>query len=401
MKNKIMILTFTGIVLSLTAWDLTTPDRYFSENENRILTQKPELSASHFFSGGYAGAYENYVTDQFAGRDSWIQLKTGTEKAFGEALINGIYLGQDDTLFRQYLSAQAGGVGGLEENTEKKLAKLRDDVKEYKEICKDGQVKIMLVPSSAAVWKEKLPPYTAGQQFSEEAFLEQGKKFLQPKGEEEKSKMEQKEAWIDVSAILSAHKEEPIYYRTDHHWTTLGAYYGYTVWAESMEIEPKPIEMFERITVSDSFQGTLQSRLNLPQKPDEIEIFLPKEEKNHDVSYDLGDKTSESLYEKKHLETKNQYGVFLDDNHGLIEIRTSKSEPKETSGGNADAESRSIAVIKDSYANCFVPFLTEHYETVYVIDKRYYRGKIGAFLEENGVKDVFFLYQVTGFIENY
>lgn len=392
MKNRIMIITFIGIVLFFTVWDLVVPDRYFSENENRILAQKPELSASHFLSGGYAGAYEDYVTDQFAGRDKWIQLKTGTEKALGEVLINGIYLGSNDTLFRQQLSKAAGGTGGLEENAGKKLAKLKEDVNQFEEICKDGKVKVMLVPSSAAVWQEKLPPYTAGQQFSEERFLEQGRAIFS----EEKEAGADDNTWIDVLSTLYSHKDESIYYRTDHHWTTLGAYYGYTAWAQSMGTEPMPIGAFEQERVSDSFQGTLQSRLNLPQKPDTIELFLPKEKKNYHMVYDMGDKTSDSLYEKKHLDTKNQYGVFLDDNHGLIEIRTSVKASVGTSetGG-------SIAVIKDSYANCFVPFLTEHYEKVFVMDKRYYRGKIETFLEENSIEDVLFLYQITGFIENY
>lgn len=405
MKNKIIIITFIGIVLSLTALDLAAPDRYFSENENRILTQKPEPTASHFFSGGYAEAYENYVTDQFAGRDKWIQIKTGTEKAIGEALINGVYLGRDGYLFRQYLSEQAGGDGKMEESAQKKLAKLEKDVRQYEESCKNGSVRVMLIPSSGAVLQDKLPPYAAAGQFSETEFLKQGREVLadREKAQAEKEK-EQKDVWIDVFPVLFMHREEPVYYRTDHHWTTLGAYYGYTAWAESMGVEAKPIDAFERMIVSDSFLGTLQSRLNLPQKPDAIELFLPQEKKEYNIVYDMGDKTSDSLYEKEHLQTKNQYGVFLDDNHGLVEIRTSwakQNEAQEVEGFDGNDGNRSIAVIKDSYANCFVPFLTEHYKTVYVIDKRYYRGKIEAFLEENGINDVLILYQTAGFIENY
>lgn len=383
MKEKILTVAAAVVFYGIVVVDILVPDRYFSEKENRILQQKPEFSTEDFFSGEYAQESERYAADQFAGRDRFIQLKTGTQRLLGERLINGVYLGSDECLFLQHLSKNAGGDGTLEENAAQKLPELVADVAAYRENCAGGKIKVMLVPSSGSIWADKMPPYTASLQFGERAFLEKSRTLLEQEWPED-------EVWVDVWGRLSAHREEPVYYKTDHHWTTLGAYYGYTAWAESMGLSPRSMDRFDRRRVSADFQGTLQSRLNIPWQADSIEIFEPVSMKTYCVTYDLGQKETDSLYEPGYLDTKNQYGFFLDDNHALIRIRTKEAEEP----------GRSILVIKDSYANCFVPFLTEHYGTVYVLDRRYYHGSVNAFLSENKIEDVLILYQIYGFLEN-
>ena len=158
-----------------------------------------------------------------------------------------------------------------------------------------------------------------------------------------------------------------------------------------MGYEPKSLKSYERECVAEDFQGTLQSRLNLSWEPDRIEVFRSLQPFSYEVTYDAGAKGTHSLYEESYLNTKNKYGYFLDDNHALVEIQTEGSSQPQ----------RSLAVIKDSYANCLIPFLTEHYGRVYVMDKRYYHGSVDALMEEKGIDDLLVLYQVTSFLDNY
>lgn len=394
MKDKILIYTAIMLMGGLFFLDILCPDRLFSENENRILQQKPKLFREEasfsdnlqnkLLSGAYITDYEAYVTDQFAGRDLWIGIKTASERAAGQRLINDVYIGEENRLFQQHLSVWSGGDGALEQRALEKLPELMEDAQRYQEICTDGKIKILLVPSSGALSPQFLPPHAAAGAFSEREVLQQGESLAE-------QQFPGMQVWVDGFQSLKPYEEEYIYYKTDHHWTTLGAYYGYTAWAQSMGIIPYSLESFERETVSEHFAGTLQSRLGLPWETDQIELFLPLMPKKYQVDYDLGTQETDTLYAPKHLETKNQYGIFLDDNHGLIIIHTE----------GADCPERSILVVKDSYANCFVPFLTEHYGTVYMVDKRYFRSDIVRFLENDQINDVLVLYEVIGFLENY
>ena len=148
-------------------------------------------------------------------------------------------------------------------------------------------------------------------------------------------------------------------------------------------------EDFEVKTVSEDFYGTIHSKLNMASEPDEIQLYFPKQEMSYEVFYDKNTEAFHSLYELKHLTTKNKYAVFLDDNHPFIHIHS-----KNANGGN-------LLVIKDSYANCFVPFVVNHYENVYMVDLRYYMGSIEDIVTEYKITDMLVMYDVIHFIENF
>lgn len=369
--HKVLYIGFFAVLLyGITVWDMISQDRFFSETENRILAEKPKPDYQSVLAGSWESDYETYLTDQFVERDKWIGCKTYSEKLMGKKDINGVYLAKDNYLIERHLEADID-----KEKAEQKLMRLEKDVQDWQELveARSGRVKVMLIPTAAQILEDKLPAFA--EDFDQTAYLDRLDGRLSSR--------------IRVEDKLLAHKEEAIYYRTDHHWTTLGAYYGYRAWAESMGTEAWPLSSFEKERVSKNFLGTLHSKLNISINPDEITLFVPKEKIDYSIWYDLEEKPHTSLYENSHLDTKNQYGIFLDDNHALVRIE------------NESAPQRSILVIKDSYANCFVPFLSIHYNQIYMIDKRYYRGKINAFLEENKVEDVLILYDVIHFIENY
>lgn len=378
----ITLLLLGGILFGLAIADICTPDRLFSEYENRILASKPDFSVKTLFDGSYTKEYETYVTDQFVERDKWIFVKTMTDVLLGKKEINGVYLAKDGTLIEKHAPEDIKA-----EVAAQKLTLLQRLV-EWQEGREQGALHIMLVPTADNILTDKLPDHAP--YYDQQELLEQVRKMAGSHV-------------IDVTDSLQAHREESIYYGTDHHWTTRGAYYGYLAWAEAAGVTPVSYDVQ---TVSTDFLGTLHSKTNLMVKPDTIEAYLPvvlREDKDGvpdggamQVYYDFSEESRDSLYEEKYLETKNKYGYFLDDNHPFIRIETGARSP--------EAEGKKLFVIKDSYANCLIPFLTEHYETVYVLDLRYYRAPLFSLLEEYGAEgdmDILVLYNVIHFIEEF
>lgn len=355
------------ILLVLTIADLVTGERLFSETENRILAQKPEWSLESVLSGDYEEAYESYVTDQFVRRDTWVMLKTRMDILSQKKLINGVYLAEDGYLIQQHLPEDYP-----QELADKRLEQLETLVERY------PQTKVMLVPTADNILTDRLPAFAV--YYDQSQLLAQAEERI---GEERV---------IDVFPILTEHKEEQIYYKTDHHWTTLGAYYGYLQWADAVGYWPRSFNPEDLVTVSDSFLGTLHSRINLPMESDAIQIFPRTTSRKVEIIYDY-EKVADSFYEPSYLETKNQYGYFLDDNHGIVEITTGYS-----AGG------KELFLIKDSYANTIIPLLAPHYEKIYVVDLRYYNGSLFDLMDQyvtHNKVSVLVLYNCIHFLEDF
>lgn len=365
-KNAVFtVAIICAVILAFAAADFIKGDRVYSETENRVLASRPELSKDALLLGEYMEDYEEYVTDQFVGRDKWIGIKTRTDILLQKKEINGVYLGKDNYLIEKH--------DPKEYSQQLETAKLAS----LKKLVKKWDADVMLVPTADNVLTDKLPAYAA--YYDQAAFLERAREAV---GEEH---------YIDVYGMLKEHSGEAIYYRTDHHWTSLGAYYGFLAWAEHKDWFPYPYDVNNMTTVSDNFRGTLHSKINIDTAADSIQYFPETKLRPVTVTYDLTQK-ADSLYEDSYLDTKNQYGFFLDDNHGFVEIQT------EYKNG------RTLFVIKDSYANSLIPLLTTHYETIYVVDLRYFNGKLFDFMEsyepEDGM-DVLVLYNCIHFLEDF
>lgn len=354
------------ILLVFLIGDLLQKDVFYSESENRILASKPHLSEESVISGEYMEQYEAYVNDQFVSRDIWIRLKTGMDILLQRKEINGVYLAEDDYLIEQHLPEDFP-----QEKIDKRLELLNNLVEAY------PQTKVMLVPTADNILTEKLPDFAP--YFDQRAFLQQVKDAI---GEEKV---------IDMFPTLEAHAGEKIYYRTDHHWTTLGAYYGYEEFTKAYDFPTRRYLDGEMQMVTDSFLGTLQSKLNLPMEGEEIHIFPGTLKEEYQVTYDLS-KQADTFYEEKYLDGKNKYSYFLDDNHAIIEIERETFLRK------------NLFIIKDSYANTMIPMLANHYKRVYVIDPRYFNGNLLEYMQscdEYGNMDVLVLYNCVHFIEEF
>ncbi len=383
---------FAGLFLVIFLADILGEDKLFSQFENRALASKPDFSVEAFLDGSFSEGYENYVTDQFLGRNTWIFVKTLTDVALGKTEINGVYLGEDGYLLEQHTEKDFP----LDAREKKKQWLVELARKNAGEV---GNFHVMLVPTADVILKDKLPKHA--ESFDQLGYWQEIERALRgienqktenPEAENPEAessvtgKQEQENRMIPVPAVLDAHRDEYIYYKTDHHWTTWGAYLAYREWAKAVDVTP--VE-YEAEVVSRDFFGTLHSKINLPMKEgDVLEAYhYPGVVQ---VYYDFATEPVASLYEEKYLDTKNQYAYFLDENHAFIQIDVANS-------GNG----KSLFIIKDSYANCMIPFLANHYETIYIVDLRYYKGSLEKLMETHVSEDtdVLVLHNLVHFVK--
>ena len=360
-----------GIIFILTLFlfliiNVIVPDREKSVQENRMLVTKPKFRLSSLISGDYDEKFEAYMDDQFVGRDMWRKLKVTVDRIGGSRLENGVYIGTNGQLLEQ-----------IEVADENHLAANIKAIKSFSESQSKIPVRMMLVPDAANVLNHSLPA------------------LAKPEDQTQMFSMVRKDLgdsveWIDVSTELNKHKTEKIYYKTDHHWTTLGAFYAFQAAAPSLGIEGDLSGKYDSYAVSDSFNGMLASKsgVNLGEK-EQIDIYVPTEE-DTDLIVDYVDegKRSTSLYDSSKLKEKDQYTVFLGGNSSLLDIRTVSTSTKR------------LLLVKDSFANSFIPFLTPYYREIVVVDPRYYSGTINDLMDSYRISEVLFLYSGNTFFKD-
>lgn len=359
---------FCILIFGFTIATLIKPDEEYSEAENRTLARRPRVTAESLLSGEFESDYETYLTDQFVARDSWIGLKTAVERAALQRESKDIYFADDDYLIEKHTGSFTSDTAELNVRVLQQFAGM------YEETFGRDHMTFMVIPNAVDILRDKLPPFASP--YDEEEYLEKISGGL-PEG-----------TWFDAGAVLREHSGEEIYYRTDHHWETLAAFYVYQAWAEEQGYETPALEDYEIRTVTDSFEGTIQSKLGIDTKKDTIEIYLPEGDPFYTVSKNGGTEVEYSVYDYSALDTKSKYDVFFGGNYARVDI--------ETRAGTG----RRVLVIKDSYAHCFVPFMLEEFDGITMLDIRYYNQKLSSLIEEGGYTDLLFLYNASGFAED-
>ena len=365
-QEQLVGIIFILILFLFLIINIIVPNKEKSVQENRMLATKPKFRLSSLISGDYDEKFEAYMDDQFVGRDMWRKLKVTVDRICGSRLENGVYIGTNGQLLEQ-----------IEVADENHLAANIKAIKSFSESQSKIPVRMMLVPDAANVLNHSLPA------------------LAKPEDQTQMFSMVRKDLgdsveWIDVSTELNKHKTEKIYYKTDHHWTTLGAFYAFQAAAPSLGIEGDLSGKYVSYAVSDSFNGMLASKsgVNLGEK-EQIDIYVPTEE-DTDLIIDYVDegKRSTSLYDSSKLKEKDQYTVFLGGNSSLLDIRTVSTSTKR------------LLLVKDSFANSFIPFLTPYYREIVVVDPRYYSGTINDLMDSYRISEVLFLYSGNTFFKD-
>ena len=343
-----------------------TPDKDFSPMENRVLAQAPALTGEGLVSGRFMADFESYVTDQFALRDQWIALKAGAEYASGKRENNGVYICDNHTLIARF-----------DPPANDKARQLIDKNFGYVDSfagLADVPVHFSLIPGKVSLWADLLP---AGAPNDDEGvYLAKG--------------AQTKAHWIDVNASLSAHKDEPIYYRTDHHWSSLGAYYGYKALVEGMGMEAKPLSSFTPTMASDQFYGTTFSSSGVRWvDPDVIELYVPQGAAtvtNHFSQTDVVENAP--LYDLSKLADKDKYSMFLSGNKPLTVVKSNVAAPG----------APRLMLVRDSFSDSLAPFLCYNFSEIHLVDPRYYKTPMAQYVKDNGIDRVLILYSVDNFV---
>ena len=374
----IIIIVFIGFFVLISGASLIIKDREFSPNENRYLAETPELSWDNILSGKFQDGLEDYLRDQVCFRDGWITVKTGIQKACGDTDIGGAYVGKDGYDFEKIIPEDVD-----EKQVDRNIKAVEDYFMTASETIDKQKLSFLLVPTSGLVMQEKLPKNA--RLFDQEKYIDQVQKAMKDYN------------FVDVRDTLMDHNEEYIYYKTDHHWTSAGACLAYDAWRERTGGEAETEDGLVKNVVSDKFRGSLYSKiLDADSAYDEIWTYgLQKDEAfgSKDCTVTIDEKQQlDSIYDDEKLQEKDKYAYFLGGNYGQVHIQNQKAASK--------AKGKNILIIKDSFANSFVPFVTQDYENIYMVDLRYYNGDMKAYLQEHEITDVLVLYNVSNFISD-
>lgn len=338
--------------------NLLVPDRTLSENENRALSDRPKLNWNSLVSGDFMVKYEDYLSDQFVGRELWRSLKVSLSRLGGSKEENDVLIGKDHQLLADILSPD-------QEMLSENLTAMKQFAETYSEI----PVNVMLVPDAATILSDQLPNLAT--------VADQNRMIAQVKRE-----LGDSVVWMDASEVLNKHSEEKIYYKTDPLWTSLGAFYVFGETAEQMDLKVDYMSAYASYPVTTAFNGELAAKsgreLNVKEQ---IDIYVPKDADNDvTVSYVDEQRKTTSLYDSSKLETRDKYSVFLGGNSSLIDIKT------------VSESSRRLLMVRDSFADCYVPFLTPYFREIVMVDPRFYSGTIEDIMDTYRISDVLFLY---------
>ena len=355
-------LIFAFVTAAVLILGLVTPDRSFSDNENRSLQKMPSLKSLSLKNQNYQKAFDTYFADQFPLRDQWISMGFMGNYLLGKRCFSGVYTGKDGYLF--------------EEPSLPTLQKVRDTagaINSFAEAYPDVSACVLVLPDSAMILGDKRPSGTAFRDQIEdirdfEGFLNSGI------------------VRCDGVTPLQEHSSEYIYYKTDHHWTSLGAMHVLEANAEALGISP--LTEYKEYSVTNTFKGTLASRSGDYLEQDRIDVYAPDTDVRYYVSYPQSGTKEGTVYVPAMLDEKDKYTVFFGGNHPFVEISTTADN------------GRCLLVFKDSFANCFVPLLTPYYEKILMIDPRYYYDNLGTAMAGYGVTDVLYLYSADTLLKD-
>lgn len=380
--------------------DVFNSDRAFSEFENTSLAQKPAFSWSSFVDGSFGSKYVKYINEQFLGRDNWISMKAVADMGLGRIESHGVTYGDDHYLMEkleivedQNYPANAGT------NIVKQTALDRSNgmVSSFLQMY-DQPITFSLVPNSYAILEDEVPTGFPGA--DQQAYTQQIYRTL--------SEADDQLEIVDFSDALSQHKDEYIYYRTDHHWTTLGAYYAYVAYCEQKGLTPVSLEELKENKVED-FYGTFYSKAKRPSQPadtitwydvdvDEF-AFVANLQQDKQLAK-LGEVVQEDglellrvdgMMDQRKFEVRDKYAAFMWGNSGYVKIKSSHNL------NHQEGKTSRLLLFKDSYANSMIPYLTYNYDEIIVVDLRYMAKSTKELMQEE-FDDIFVMYNFSTYV---
>ncbi len=392
-----LVWLFALFVMGFFLADLILPDRARSEFENTKLQQKPDFTIASFLDSSYSTTYEKYINDQFPARDQWITLKAVTEIGLGKVENNNIIYGKDGYLFEKLqIIPEPNSNAGMNTANRVQIDRNKKWMNEFLQKY-DLPITFAIAPNSYAVMQDKMYVGLDSMPNQEKMIPEIYSEFTP----------NQNITYLNFLDTLRSHQDEYIYYRTDHHWTTLGAYYAYRDYCEAKGLTPVSLDALKGNEV-EGFYGSYYNKCKKPGAISDTITWYDVPVDSYQFVTDVRDeklnaqgevtKWNEipmlkvnSLYQMGQFDTRDKYAAFMWGNSGLAQI---------VSGHNADKKDKPtrLLIIKDSFANSMIPFLTYNYDEIWVIDPRSIPMNMSKILSENEFDDIFVLYNFTSFL---
>lgn len=368
--HVLSFLIFFGILIAFALITVLAPKKEFSDTENRNLAAMPDFSAENIASRKYMKGLETFLSDHFVSRSDWIGVKTRLELAEGKREGNGVYI-LKERLAEKVVDPSADAQRNIDLNLEA-----------INHFAADTGLStyLMVAPTSASIYWDELPanaPSLDQKRFIQECY---GKlSGVTP---------------LDVYDALYAQRDEYLYYRSDHHWTSLGAYYAYQASGRKLGFTAVPWDQFDIEHASSSFRGTLFSKVVYDAyPPDTIDLYTRPEgpavtSVEIITRLDQPAQVYPSLFFREYLEQKDQYSVFCGNNQPIVTVKTDAKNAKK------------LLMFKDSYAHCFVPFLAQHYSEITMVDLRYINIPYREYLDLQEYDQCMFLYNCSTFVSD-
>lgn len=384
MHKKIGIILFMLILIVfpvVTLLALPEEKKPFSENENRYLSEFPEFNLEAITEEEFMDGFDSWISDRFYGRELWISAKNHMEELLGKTEISTVYTKNDQML--QVLSEyeEIGAPCSIET-----INRNLDVIQTFAENHPDTPVYFMLCPTSVGIYGDDLLPDTVKNvSVDEAAMIDYCYQYL--------TDVET----INVTDSLMNAKNEYIYYRTDHHWSSLGAYYAYAAAGEVLGYTPYSLDAFHVVTGSTEFQGTLFSKtLDQSVTKDWIDLYTLADgsvSSTLTASNGLEETSYDSIFFPEYLEVKDKYSTYTGQNAAKVTIESIHS-------GDTENEEKSILIIKDSYANSMIQFLVNNYTTITMLDMRYSNFSYTSLVNVEDYDEVLFLYNCITFSDD-
>lgn len=369
MRNRIFFAIFMTVWVIIIVINFIWPKQTFSQEENRMLSTIPKFSFASFVNGNYLNGVNDYINDHFAFRNVYLKINSWWEiNVMGKKENNGVYVGKDGYLFEKFQF-------GDEEikNANKNITV----ISEFAQKMHNSNIPtfFVLIPNSIYVNKDKLPDFVEAP--NQEEIINNIYKSVKNTTN------------VNVTTALeSGNKITPLYFKTDHHMNSNGAYVVYNEFCKYANVQAVPIQDFNKVTVTNDFLGTFDSKAQIAnQVPDEI--FVYKNETNTNLNEAIYDKeTTNSIFNEKYLEGKDKYSYFLNGNNSKAIIKTKVKNNKK------------LLIIKDSYAHIMSQFLCENYSELHFLDPRYTNFNYEEYVKKEKITDVLFLYNVSTFVND-
>lgn len=354
---------FLIFIYGMALWFLFSPKTDYSSSEKRYLQKFPDANVEKVLSGEFGSEFETFFADQFPQRNTWVGLNAYTALAEGNNGASGVYNCKNGYLINKPVST--------DNNLDKNVGAVVDFAKKI-----DAPTTVMLVPSTGYIADDVLP--TFHDKYNDDEDISRISSTLS----------KEKIGFVDLrERFKSEYKNgSQLYYKTDHHWTTKGAYTGYQELCKALGITPIDDSTLKKDSYPDFYGTTYSSSGFWLTPPDNIEIWSNPNNSSKNISVKITEganvKTSGSMYFTDHLKEDDKYPVFIDGNHALTEIT------------NTNAKNGTILLIKDSFSHSLAPFLAENYSKVVLVDLRYYKESVSQLVSTYNPEQVVVLYGI-------